>query len=143
GWLLVGLQQLHASCTGVAHMADDVISITRIEGRGTLPGLCEAVRRELMAGKGVTLATDRYDVVDAICAVSDRMGGTVEIDLGDGSDYKASQCCRRARSARRGTEILRFRNEAAKPNFIAFFRSAAPIAMRGLTYLSWVEVASW
>jgi len=60
---------------------DDEIIITRIEGSGTLPGLLDAIRRELMAGNGITLATDRADVVDAICTIADRMGGFVQLNL--------------------------------------------------------------
>ena len=67
------------------------IDIMRIHGSGTLPGLLDVIREQLMAGRGITFATNDWKVVDKICAVADRMGGTVEINLDTGCELEGIQ----------------------------------------------------
>ena len=67
------------------------IIVKRITGKGTLSGLLEVIRRELMAGCGIRFGTDDYKVVNRICAMADRMGGTVEISYGDGFELEGVQ----------------------------------------------------
>jgi len=90
-----GVAALHRGCTGACtrrfedemdNTDDDrgrLIEVKRISGSGTLPGLLDVIRSELMTGCGIRFATDSFDVVTQVCAVADRMGGIVEINLSD------------------------------------------------------------
>jgi hypothetical protein len=68
-----------------------LIKVMRIHGKGTLPGLLDVIRNQLMAGNGIVFATDDYAVVNKICAVADRVGGIVEINMGTGWELEGIQ----------------------------------------------------
>jgi hypothetical protein len=61
-----------------------LIQVMRISGKGSLPGLLDVIRRQLMAGNGISFATDSFDVVNAICATADRMGAEPQINFAEG-----------------------------------------------------------
>ena len=67
------------------------IDIMRIHGTGTLPGLLDCIREQHMAGRGIRFATSDWKVVDRICVVADRMGGSVSIDLDPGCELESIQ----------------------------------------------------
>jgi hypothetical protein len=64
------------------------ISVMRIHGSGTLPGLLDVIRSRLMARYGIRFATSDWDVLNKICAVADRMGATTTINFSTGWDLE-------------------------------------------------------
>jgi hypothetical protein len=65
-----------ADDTGVRY-----VQTVNITGKGTFNGLVTIIERKLMEGQGVRFATDSFDVINQLCSVADRMGGTVEINF--------------------------------------------------------------
>jgi hypothetical protein len=77
-----------------AEITDDgarYIEVMRIHGSGTLPGLLDCIREQLMAGRRIRFASNDWGVVNKICAVADQMGGIVEINLSTGWELEGVQ----------------------------------------------------
>jgi|SRR6516164_3998527 hypothetical protein len=64
------------------------IDIMRIDGSGTLPSLLKCISEQLMRGRGIRFATNDWGVVSEITRVSDRMGGSVAINLDKGGELQ-------------------------------------------------------
>jgi len=57
------------------------LTVRTVTGRGSMHGLLDVIRLELMHGHAVRCPANDPDVVLGLCDLADQMGGTVEVSV--------------------------------------------------------------